>query len=107
MKDKLEDHTIQGKAKKNDTERTPEQECDQNQQAASPADHRLAFATESKKADKERAEEEAHFNKTLEDNKQVSHKPGPLGPGETHRDKVDDKGEKRPQRERFSIISKP
>jgi hypothetical protein len=104
MKDKLEDRPVRGKAKKNDTEPTPEQECAQSNQAPLPVDRGLALAAERKKADKERADEEAHYIKTLDDNKQISRKPGPLSPGETHKETVDEKGEKRIERKRFSTI---
>ena len=59
---------------------------------------------QSKKPDKEQCDETVHYVKTLKDNKQVSDKPGPLSPGETHREIYDQKAEKRLKRERFSAI---
>lgn len=63
-----------------------------------------ACEPEEAQTDKEREEETAHYIRTLEENKQVSRKPGPLSPGETHRETVDEKGEKRVKRERFSAF---
>jgi FMN phosphatase YigB (HAD superfamily) len=62
------------------------------------------MSVKTKKANKERSEDEAHFAKTLEDNKQVSHDPGPLKPGETHQETTDNDGEKRIERKRFSAF---
>ncbi|HEX8735596.1 MAG TPA: hypothetical protein VF721_09755 [Pyrinomonadaceae bacterium] len=61
-------------------------------------------AVKTEEPEKEHLDEAAHYIKTLEDNKQVKHGEGPLGPGETHRETVNEKGEKRIERKRFSII---
>ena len=53
---------------------------------------------------KDKQVDEAAFIKTLEENKQISRKRGPLSPGETHREIIDKKGKKRIKRERFSAI---
>jgi FMN phosphatase YigB (HAD superfamily) len=62
------------------------------------------LAVKSKQPDKEQADEASHYIKTLEENKQISRKRGPLSPGETHRETENEKGEKRIKRERFSSI---
>lgn len=64
----------------------------------------LELNMEKKKKDDEREKEERHYIKTLDDNKQIGRGEGPLGPGETHRETVDEKGEKRIKRERFSAF---
>ncbi len=54
--------------------------------------------------DNECSGEVKHYIKTLDENKQISRKPGPLTGDETHRETTDEKGEKRIKRERFSAI---
>lgn len=54
--------------------------------------------------DSKQVDEATHYVKTLEENKQISRKRGPLSPGETHRETTNKKGEKRIKRERFSSI---
>jgi hypothetical protein len=48
--------------------------------------------------------EATHYVKTLEDNKQISHEPGPLPPDATHQVETDEQGRKRLVRKRFSAI---
>ncbi|HEY0050822.1 MAG TPA: hypothetical protein VGB68_16130 [Pyrinomonadaceae bacterium] len=62
------------------------------------------LAVDSEEPDKETLDEAAHYIKTLDDNKQISRKKGPLGAGETHRETVNEKGEKRIKRERFTAF---
>ena len=63
-----------------------------------------ATSDKRKQPDHQCADDTAHFVKTLEDNKQVSHEPGPLKPGETHQETTDKDGEKRVERKRFSAF---
>lgn len=58
----------------------------------------------SEEPDEESLDEAAHYIKTLNENKQVSRGGGPLKPGETHQETVNEKGEKRIKRKRFSIL---
>lgn len=68
----------------------------------SPQGRILAVKTEH--PGQEEIEEAAHYIKTLEDNKQIKRNGGSLSSGETHRETVNEKGEKRIKRERFSSI---
>jgi hypothetical protein len=54
--------------------------------------------------DPESVKEAASFVEALEDNKQVTHKSGPLEPGTTHQVETDAQGQKRLVRKRFSAI---
>jgi hypothetical protein len=54
--------------------------------------------------DSETVADAASFVETLEANKQVTDKPGPLPPGATHRIETDKKGQKKLVRKRFSAI---
>ncbi|HEX8246854.1 MAG TPA: hypothetical protein VF599_01625, partial [Pyrinomonadaceae bacterium] len=62
------------------------------------------LAVNSEEPDKETLDEAAHYIKTLDENKQISRRKGPLAQGETHRETVNEKGEKRIKRERFSAF---
>ncbi|HLM03444.1 MAG TPA: hypothetical protein VK400_20490 [Pyrinomonadaceae bacterium] len=61
-------------------------------------------AVNSEEPDEESLAEAAHYIKTLNENKQVARGEEPLKPGETHRETVNEKGEKRIKRKRFSAI---
>jgi HAD superfamily hydrolase (TIGR01509 family) len=62
------------------------------------------LAVNSEEPDKETLDDAAHYIKTLDENKQISRRKGPLAQGETHRETVNEKGEKRIKRERFSAF---
>lgn len=61
-------------------------------------------SVENDQPDPETVAEAAHYIKTLEDNEQISHEPGPLPPGATHQVETDEQGRKRLVRKRFSAI---
>lgn len=61
-------------------------------------------AVKVEQPDNECSDEVKHYIKTLDENKQISRKPGPLTGDETHRETTDEKGKKRIKRERFSAI---
>ena len=44
------------------------------------------------------------FRETLEANRQIAHKPGPLPSGATHQVETDAKGRKQLKRKRFSAV---
>ena len=48
--------------------------------------------------------EERAFRETLEANRQVAHKPGPMPAGTTHRIETDASGRKQLKRKRFSAV---
>jgi hypothetical protein len=89
-----------------------ESESGQNSVAALPVNAEIAMnnqgrilSVSSEEPDEESVHEAAHYIRTLNENRQISRKPkGALEPGETHRETVDEKGEKHIRRERFSAF---
>jgi len=51
-----------------------------------------------------RVNEERSFRETLEANRQIAHKPGPMPPGTTHQIETDSSGRKQLKRKRFSAV---
>lgn len=109
--DRSEDGTIRAQAKMWHPLSTTEAGGESISQVTLPVDVEIdmdpqgrVLAVKSRQPDKEQADEAAHYIKTLDANKQISRKPGPLSAGETHRETVNEKGEKRIKRERFSSI---
>jgi len=106
------DGTISGRAKQWHSLAAANHGAGRNSQVPLSVDVKINLASEGRilavkpgQPDKEETAEADHYVKTLEDNKQISRKKsGPLSPGETYRETVNEKGEKRIKRERFSAI---
>jgi hypothetical protein len=105
------DGIIRGKVNKSHSLPNSESEGGQKSIVTIPVNVEIKMSKKGKvktvkteEPEKEHLDEAAHYIKTLEDNKQVKHGEGPLGPGETHRETVNEKGEKRIERKRFSIF---
>jgi FMN phosphatase YigB (HAD superfamily) len=60
-------------------------------------------ALNSQQPSSDQFDEVAQYLKTLEANRQIGHHPGPLSPGETHQETIEN-GQKRVKRGRFSAI---
>ncbi len=61
-------------------------------------------AVNSQQPSSDQLDDVAHYLKTLDKNQQIAHHPGPLSSGETHQETIDENGQKRVKRGRFSAI---